>query len=203
MAAIEAQLGNWALRGTRPMIRMTALALAATLVAPVLCMAQELDGVIATGPSGSASPAMTTDQKVANILAGARAEDGVERQAAVDPRKIHGEAGVSVGSDGYRSAYVHTIVPVGETGAVALSYSQSKGGRGYGPGYGYDGPIGGRFGGRAGDNRSFGLAMDFDTTKREAASDCRPAFRGGGQPVEPLWASEIRGRSACEAPRAD
>lgn len=58
-------------------------------------------------------------------------------------RKIHGEVGVAIGTGGYRSGYIHSVMPLGETGTLALTLSQEKNGfrpYGYGP-YGY-GPYG-------------------------------------------------------------
>jgi hypothetical protein len=182
---------------------------AALLASPAA--AQEVDGVIATGPAASAAAPMTTDQKIANILAAAKQQDETGQTVEAGPRKIHGEAGVAVGSDGYRSAYVQTVIPVGESGTVAMAYSQSQGGRGYGygPGFGDLGYGGPGYGGhgygarRDGTAKSLGLAFDFDTSKSAGADQCAAAFRDGRRPVEPLWATEIRGRSSCEAPRAD
>lgn len=179
------------------------LIVAVLLASPVL--AQEVDGVIAAGPTVAAP--MTTDQKIANILAAARQDDMAPTSAA-GPRTIHGEAGVAVGSDGYRSAHVQTVIPVGENGAVAVAYSQSQGGRsyGYGPGFEDGGPgYGGHDYGarREGAAKSLGLAFDFDASKSASADQCAAAFRDGRRSVEPLWATEIRGRSTCEPARAD
>lgn len=51
-------------------------------------------------------------------------------------RKIHGEVGVAVGTGGYRSGYISTVMPIGETGTLALMLGQEKNGfrgLGYGP----------------------------------------------------------------------
>ncbi len=57
-------------------------------------------------------------------------------------RQMHGEVGVSVGTGGYRSAYVTSVMPLGENGTLALSFGQEKNGRSY-----YGGPYGYRYGG--------------------------------------------------------
>jgi len=61
-------------------------------------------------------------------------------------RQIHGEVGVAVGTGGYRSGYITSVMPLGETGTLALTIGQEKngyrqywgGGRPYGAfDYGY------------------------------------------------------------------
>lgn len=61
-------------------------------------------------------------------------------------RQIHGEVGVAVGTGGYRSGYITSVMPIGETGTLALTIGQEKngyrsywsGGRPYGAfDYGY------------------------------------------------------------------
>lgn len=55
-----------------------------------------------------------------------------------DDRQMHGEVGVAVGTGGYRSAYITSIMPLGDKGTLALSFSQDKNARGYYRGaYGY------------------------------------------------------------------
>lgn len=43
-------------------------------------------------------------------------------------RKIHGEVGVAVGTGGYRSGYITSVMPLGENGALALTFGQEKNG---------------------------------------------------------------------------
>lgn len=60
-------------------------------------------------------------------------------------RQMHGEVGVAVGTGGYRSAYITSIMPLGEKGTLALSFSQEKNARGYyrgAYGYPYGEPLG-------------------------------------------------------------
>lgn len=43
-------------------------------------------------------------------------------------RQIHGEVGVAVGTGGYRSGYITSVMPIGETGTLALTFGQEKNG---------------------------------------------------------------------------
>jgi hypothetical protein len=61
---------------------------------------------------------------------------------------MHGEAGVTVGSGGYRSGYVRSDIPVGQTGTVSIAVGETKFGSHYLPG---------RFG--PGGYRSLGLGL--------------------------------------------
>ncbi|MBP6876406.1 MAG: hypothetical protein KBC34_00155 [Phenylobacterium sp.] len=43
-------------------------------------------------------------------------------------RQIHGEVGVAVGTGGYRSGYITSVMPIGETGTLSLTIGQEKNG---------------------------------------------------------------------------
>ena len=43
-------------------------------------------------------------------------------------RQIHGEVGVAVGTGGYRSGYITSVMPIGESGTLALTIGQEKNG---------------------------------------------------------------------------
>lgn len=128
-------------------------------------------------------------------------------------RQMHGEAGVSVGTGGYRSGYVSSLIPIGETGTLGVAVSQTdygKNGRGYGydyggygGGYGYDG-LGGRgydgygYGyGRGGRSQSIALSLDMrgggGRSKSDTPEGCAPGFRDGDRYVEPVWVTQMRG----------
>jgi hypothetical protein len=60
-------------------------------------------------------------------------------------RQMHGEVGVAVGTGGYRSAYITSVMPLGEKGTLALSFAQERNARGYyrgAYGYPYGEPLG-------------------------------------------------------------
>lgn len=57
-----------------------------------------------------------------------------------DDRKMHGEVSASIGTGDYTAWSGTVSMPIGETGRIDLSYSQSKNSPyGYGYGYGYPG----------------------------------------------------------------
>ncbi len=122
-------------------------------------------------------------------------------------RQMHGEAGVSVGTGGYRSGYVSTLIPIGESSTLGVAVSQTdygKSGRGYGygGGYGYGyGGLGGGYDGygwgpRGGRSQSLALSLDMrggSRSKSETPEGCAPGFRDGDRYVEPVWVTQMRG----------
>ncbi|RAK67420.1 hypothetical protein [Phenylobacterium kunshanense] len=46
-----------------------------------------------------------------------------------DDGRIHGEVSVGVGTGGYRSVYVRTDMPLGETGRLSLAFGEARHGR--------------------------------------------------------------------------
>ena len=46
--------------------------------------------------------------------------------AGDEPRKIHGLVDVAVGTNGYRSAYVRSDIPVGQTGTLSIAVGESR-----------------------------------------------------------------------------
>ena len=140
-------------------------------------------------------------------------------------RQVHGEAGVSVGTGGYRSGYVSTLIPIGESSTLGVAVSQTdfgKNGRGYGYGYGGYGGYGGGYGydglgglgydgygygyGRGGRSQSIALSLDMRGGGGRSRSDtpegCAPGFRDGDRYVEPVWVTQMRGDKACDAAAA-
>jgi hypothetical protein len=69
------------------------------------------------------------------------ADDGpVDLLSRRDDRKVHGEVSASIGTGDYTAWSAAVSYPIGETGRLDLSYSQSKNSPfGYGYGYGYPG----------------------------------------------------------------
>ena len=127
-------------------------------------------------------------------------------------RQMHGEAGVSVGTGGYRSAYVSTLIPIGDNGTLGVAVAKTdygKSGRGYGyggygGGYGYDGlGYGGGYGPRGGSSQSLALSLDMrggGRSKDDTPEGCAPGFRDGDRYVEPVWVTQMRGDArSCTA----
>jgi hypothetical protein len=154
-------------------MRLASAVCALILAAPPVALADE---VVATAGAAAPPPvatATTADQIDAFIRSAPppNLDDGAPLGVTTSDRKVHGSVGVTVGSGGYRSAYVTSVMPVGETGTLALAVSQTKygksGGPGWGPGYGYGyGP---------GTRSTIGMSLALG----EAAQDgCRGRARG-------------------------
>jgi hypothetical protein len=126
-------------------------------------------------------------------------------------RQVHGEAGVSVGTGGYRSGYVSTLIPIGESSTLGVAVSQTDFGKhggygygGYGGGYGgYGGGYGYGYGQRGGTSQSLALSLDMrgggGRSKSDTPEGCAPGFRDGDRYVEPVWVTEMRGDKSCAA----
>ena len=124
-------------------------------------------------------------------------------------RQMHGEVGMSVGTGGYRSGYVSTLIPIGETGTLGVAVSQTDFGK-HGGGYGYGG-YGSGYGGygdgygygrRGGTSQSVALSLDVrggGGRKSDTPEGCAPGFRDGDRYVEPVWVTQMRGDRACAA----
>jgi len=101
------------------------------------------DTAIETAAKTSA-PVSTSDQ-IAAYLADSPTTTLPPDKAAgaivATPREMHGEVSVSVGTNGYRSVYGRTDMPIGETGrlSIAVQDTRGRGYGGYGRGYGWDG----------------------------------------------------------------
>ena len=122
-------------------------------------------------------------------------------------RQVHGEVGVSVGTGGYRSGYVSSLIPIGETGTLGVAVSQTDYGKHGGYGYGGYGGYGGGYGygwaPRGGTSQSLALSLDMrgggGRSKSDTPEGCAPGFRDGDRYVEPVWVTEMRGDKSCAA----
>lgn len=84
----------------------------------------------------AAPPAETLDtaQQIERWLAESPAATTTPEEALGDgvrlprERRIHGEVGVAVGTGGYRSGYITSVMPLGENGTLALTFGQEKNG---------------------------------------------------------------------------
>jgi hypothetical protein len=164
---------------------------------------------------------LTTQEQIAAFLETSpvvERGEGFSGLASADPdtrRQVHGSAGVSIGTGGYRSAYVSALIPIGETATLGLAYSQTDFGKtaayqsydGYGhdQGRGWNGDtVGyGRSGawGHGGKRQSVAVSLAVGGDPRDPPEGCVPAFRADdGRYVEPLWATQMRGRdNPCTA----
>lgn len=174
-----------------------------------------------------AAKPITTEQQVAAWLAAQPVEplDGGPNGYAMRPeldvngypldkdgkRQVHGEMGVSVGTGGYRSGYVSSLIPIGERSTLGVAVSKTDFGKhgggygygGYGGGYGYDGGYGHGWGPRGGTSQSLALSLDVRGGGKRSRSDtpdgCAPGFRDGDRYVEPVWVTQMRGDKGCAA----
>ncbi len=169
----------------------------------------------------TATPASTKDQVIARLAAAPRIDrtDYSRADAATSSgyesngRTIHGVAEVSVGTGGYRSAYVSSEIPIGENGTLGIAFSQTDFGKNspYVYGYGDDYPYGygygytrGGYGGVRGRNTStsVGLSLDMsdhDANRSDTPEGCAPGFRDGDRYIEPVWVKHTPGGPGCRA----
>jgi hypothetical protein len=176
---------------TRARVLLPSLILAAALAAPALAQ----DAPVATA-SASAAP-MTTAEQIDNYLKASPALQLPPQGAAgvtssEEPRKVHGEVEVAVGTGGYRSAYARADMPVGKNGVVSLAVQQTE------------------FKGRGGGQRGYqnlGLGFAFgDAAAGAGDTRCRrgpdgeligrPMSRFGGGRAQEL---DGYGRQVCRA----
>ncbi|BBF81702.1 hypothetical protein [Asticcacaulis excentricus] len=223
-------------------LTLSGLILATLVVTPLSVWAAD-DEIVATNrpkvaldtpaPAASVTPvtaedtAKATQAQVLSTLDGTRTPDRRQptswgrddTDSGPQKRQIHGEAGVSIGTGGYKSAYVATLIPVGETGTLGIAYSQTDHGNngyiygdpygyGYGPGYGHYGasaydPYGYGYGrgygyARGGTSKSLSISLDFsDRGKdRDRDEDC-DSVRYEGAIGDPIWGGYRPSRRVC------
>ena len=96
------------------------------------------------------------------------------------PLRMHGEAGVTIGSGGYRSVYVATIMPLGDNATLGVAASDTHFGTNH---WGWN---------RGGGNRQ-SLALSLAAGDPHAPGPPDGCLQVGGRFVEPLWAAQLRG----------
>lgn len=171
---------------------MSRIALFLSLAALAAAGAARAEEAVTTaGSAGAPPPVVDTAAQVESFIHKAPpvnlddgTPDGVTAQE--EPRRIHGEVGVSVGTGGYRSGYVTAVMPVGKTGTLAVAVSETKFGRHGGPGW---------TGGYApyGERQALGLSLALGDTVR---APCRGQ---GFDPYSPELPLEGE-RAICRTP---
>jgi hypothetical protein len=157
---------------------LTALALAGA------ARAADPEVVTTAAPAGSGAPPSGASSSVADQIdaylksspALALPKDGPGGVTTADePRQIHGFVDATVGSNGYRSAFVESEIPVGKTGTATIAIGETRfDGRGFG-GPGYRGGPGG-----SSQNLALGLALggaeptDWRCRQAMEAAEARP-----------------------------
>ncbi|WP_421739578.1 hypothetical protein [Caulobacter sp.] len=187
--------------------------------------AEKIQAELAARAAATPAPrALTTEEQIAAFLATSPAIERGEglvgaRPSEDEKRKIHGSAGVTIGTGGYRSAYVSTLIPIGETATLGIALSQTDHGKnavyrpyydgfGYGAdrGWGYDSLSGEGYGpgrpgrwSRGGKSQSVAVSLAVGDRDARPPEGCAPAFRADGRYVEPPWATQMRGdRNPCD-----
>jgi len=178
----------------------------------------------AAAKAEAAAKPVSTQAQLLALQAAAQPAANIDRTAAdvapkpagyeVNGRTIHGGAGVSIGTGGYKSGYVYTLIPVGENGTLGLAYSQTDYGKngglfygdpyggyggGYGNGYGYGRSAYGQGYGRGmrgGSSKSVAVSLDM-SGDASAPEGCAPGFRDGSRYVEPVWVTQMNGGRTC------
>jgi hypothetical protein len=122
----------------------------------------------------------------------------------MDLSLIHGSAGVTIGTGGYRSVYATAVMPVANDGVLGIAVKQTdfgKNGGLYDYGYGYGGYGYGRgYRQRGGKQTSVAVALDMgDGQSSTAPAGCAPGFRDGdGRYVEPVWVTQLHDHRKCD-----
>ncbi len=93
-------------------------------------------------------------------------------------RAIHGEWGVGVGTQGYRSAYGVAVIPLGDRGTATVAASADRfRARGWGM-----------------NRQSFALNLDLDGARSARLASACPFDRYSHGGLEPSWVGPLRGR---------
>lgn len=117
-----------------------------------------------------------------------------------EPRAIHGVVDVAVGTSGYRSAYVRSDIPVGQTGTLSIAASETqfngRGGRGVW-GRGFGAPYGG------GDHQSLSIGLALGGAGDSALDPhdprCRQVRADGSDPTTDPRFEDSRSRGCRTA----
>ena len=146
LAAAAMLLGNMdpegvvttAPRGDQSVLTASAAALAASTT----------DASPSTTVQSAAPHGLSTDEQIARWIGERTAETAskapADPWAESEPRKMHGEFSVGMGTGGYQDYSAAVSLPLGETGTLNLLVSQTKNSPwGYGYGSSWDYPYGG------------------------------------------------------------
>lgn len=153
-------------------MRVRLALLAALIAGPAL--AAGTDAPVAAAPASAPTP--STAEQIDTFIKTSparelRPDEAVDGVVSTTDRQPHGEIGVGVGTNGYRSVYARTEMPLGANGRLALAFEDSR----------LDGV--GR--GRGAYGRGFGASLSFASPDRqrcdvEAMTPSRPLDRLGG-----------------------
>ena len=141
-------------------------------------------GVIAQ-PQATTAQSDSTDAQIAawTQTPDAAAADGANKAGIVEiqPRQIHGEAGVSIGSNGYRSGYIATDIPIGKDSDLGIAVGESQ--------------IKPKHFGTQTD-KSLAISLNIGSGDLGGTVNCRsPTVAMDGRYLEPVWVSHMRGEA--------
>jgi hypothetical protein len=170
-----------------------ALLLAVTLTGAGVAAAAEPE-TVTTAPATSGGAPMSVADQIDTYLntspaAALPREPATGVTSGEEPRVAHGMVDVAVGSNGYRSAFVRSDLPIGKSGTVSIAVGETR----------FDGR--GRFGSATRQSLGLGLAVG-DGAREQRDPRCRQTLDGpdvrsgpqleGGRP-RPCQTAEAQG----------
>ena len=171
-------------RQAAPAVLLSAGLIAGFLAAPAFA---QTTAVQAAAPADPAAPVATADKSTTDAQIRAWINDAPAPTVAdphdgvvVDkplPPQIHGEAGITIASGGYRSVYAATIMPLGDNATLGVSASDTQ--------FGHNRWV------RGGKRQTLGLSLAAGDPHAPGPPD--GCLQVGGRFVEPLWAAQLRG----------
>ena len=149
-----------------------------------------------TAKPASSGKAMTTDEQIQAWVrdapqldhAPAGNSDNLQADGTPAPRQIHGSAGVAVGSNGYSSAYVSSLIPVGKDSTLGIAVAQSN--------WGGTTVDHGKYRLPKGRSQSVAVSLQIGNGNGTVPDGC-PGFMDGGRYVEPVWWSRLHPDEPC------
>jgi hypothetical protein len=173
----------------RPHLVLAALA---ALALAGSARAGDPEAVTTAPPATVAAPTNVADQIDAYLKSSpalALPKDGPSGVTTADaPRTAHGFVDVTAGSNGYRSAFVESDLPVGKTGTLSIAVGQTQ----------FKGRYGDRYAGEG--RQSFGLGLALTGAADPASLACRQAAGPGSAMFDPRLSDTRPCRTAETSP---
>lgn len=151
----------------------------------------------ATTAKPTSGKAMTTDEQIQawvrdapqlDHTPAANSGDALQADGTPAPRQIHGSAGVAVGSNGYSSAYVSSLIPIGKDSTLGIAVAQSN--------WGGNTVDHGKYRLPKGRSQSVAVSLQLGNGNGTVPDGC-PGFMDGGRYVEPVWWSRLHPDEPC------
>ncbi len=152
-------------------------AASAGVIAQPQAAAAQSDSVDAQIAAWTQAPAIG-ENGWGGLTNGGANKDGV---VEIPPREIHGEAGVSIGSSGYRSGYILTDIPIGKNSDLGIAVGESE--------------IKPKNFGKIKD-QSLAISLNIGGADNGGPINCRsPTVAMDGRYLEPVWESRLHGEA--------